>query len=150
MSNKPEKPNLAQAQKEWEEGPLRENLNRHPERRAEFINESGIKLKRIYTPDDVAGIDYVRDIGFPGQYPYTRGAYPTMYRGRIWSHRQIVGFGSPEGANERLRKMVDQGMTALSLSPDMNITFGNDPDNPEVVEILGRIGAIMPSLVEWE
>lgn len=141
---------VAQRQEEWENTTLNELIQRHPERRREFLNESGIPLKRIYTPNDVAGIDYVKELDFPGSFPYTRGAYATMYRGRVWSHRQIIGFGGPDEGNARLSQFVEQGMTALSLGPDMNITFGYDPDDPEVRDILGRIGSIMPSLVEWE
>ncbi len=143
-----EPPPILEAQRRWEETTLKRTIQNRPERRKEFTNESGMPLKRIYTPCDVEDLDYVSDLGFPGEYPFTRGTYATMYRGRIWSYRQIVGFGLPEEANARIRRFVDEGLTGLIASADINISFGHDPDEPIVKDIIGGVGAIMPSLAE--
>ena len=91
------------------------------EREEEFISRSGIPIKRLYTPEDMSQFNYAEDLGYPGEYPFTRGIYPTMYRGRIWSQRQLVGLGSGEDGNKRLRSLIDQGMTGISVVCDINI-----------------------------
>ena len=92
---------LKNGKNQWEESVLKKSLERHPERKKEFSTISGMNIERLYTPEDSAGIDYLRDIGFPGEWPYTRGVQPTMYRGRLWTMRQYAGFGTAEDSNKR-------------------------------------------------
>ena len=105
---------IEDAQGTWEEGPLAKVLGRFPERRQTFETSSA-EAQRFYTPLDVDGVDYLEDIGFPGQYPFTRGVQPTMYRGRLWTMRQYAGFGTPEETNERFRELLANGQTGLSV-----------------------------------
>ncbi|HZU76784.1 MAG TPA: methylmalonyl-CoA mutase family protein, partial [Dehalococcoidia bacterium] len=109
---------LRKAQRAWEEGPLRKTLERGPEREAAFAASSG-PIKRLYTPLDVAELDYERDLGFPGSFPFTRGVQPTMYRGRLWSMRQYAGFGTAEESNERFKYLLAEGQTGLSVAFDL-------------------------------
>src|SRR5439155_1165395 len=100
------------------------------ERRPEFRTTSDITLKRLYTPDDIAALDYERDLGVPGEYPFTRGVQPTMYRGRLWTMRQYAGFGTAEESNRRYRYLLDHGTTGLSVAFDLPTQMGRDSDHP--------------------
>src|SRR5512139_364717 len=100
----------------WEKNTLRRTLEASGERREEFFTESGISVKRLYTPLDLEGSDYVRDLAFPGEYPYTRGVYPSMYRGRLWTMRNYAGFGTAEDTNKRFHYLLKQGMSGLSMA----------------------------------
>src|SRR3990167_5389807 len=93
--------------------------------------------------------NYAEDLGYPGEYPFTRGIYPTMYRGRIWSQRQLVGLGSGEDGNKRLRSLIDQGMTGISVVCDINL-YWHEPDDPLVRNTLGKTGSVLTSLADWE
>ena len=119
------------------------------EREEEFISRSGIPIKRLYTPEDMSQFNYAEDLGYPGEYPFTRGIYPTMYRGRIWSQRQLVGLGSGEDGNKRLRSLIDQGMTGISVVCDINL-YWHEPDDPLVRNTLGKTGSVLTSLADWE
>ena len=110
--------------KQWTEETLTPFLKKKGEIKPEFKTLSGIPVKRVYTPDDVKDLDYNKDIGFPGQYPYTRGVYPTMYRGRTWTHRQIAGFGTAKETNERFKFLIEQGQTGLSVDFDHPTLIG--------------------------
>ncbi len=99
---------LRTQKQEWKQS-VEGSLKRFPERRHRFETASGIEVERLYTPDEVAGIDYVRDIGFPGQYPFTRGVQPTMYSGRFWTMRQYAGYATAEESNERYRYLLEPG-----------------------------------------
>src|SRR5690349_25157502 len=102
----------------WEEHELKQFLARQPESRAEYSTASGLPLERVYTPEHVAGQAF-EEIGLPGAYPFTRGAYPTMYRGRPWTMRQIAGYGTGKDTNARFRYLIAQGQTGLSVDFDM-------------------------------
>ena len=147
---KPERPAaVAGAQAEWERGPLAKVLERFPERRPEFRTSSA-PLRRFYTPDDVADLDYLGDLGFPGQYPFTRGVQPTMYRGRLWTMRQYAGFGTPEETNGRFRELLANGQTGLSVAFDLPTQTGYDSDHPMAAGEVGQVGVAIDSLADME
>src|SRR5216683_3157050 len=119
---------LAEEKAAWEAGELAEFLARQPEARTDYRSGSGLPVQRLYTPEDIADAP-TDNIGLPGRYPYTRGPYPTMYRGRNWTMRQIAGFGTGEDTNRRFRYLIEQGQTGLSVDFDMPTLMGYDPDN---------------------
>ena len=140
----------AQALREaWEGGTLRAFLDRQPEARPEYRTLSGLPLKRVYTPEDVADLR-VEDLGLPGEYPYTRGPYPTMYRGRVWTMRQIAGFGTGPDTNARFRYLIEQGQTGLSVDFDMPTLMGYDSDDPRSLGEVGREGVAVDTLDDVE
>ena len=140
---------IREAQAEWEEGPLVRVLGRFPERRSEFRSSSA-EVARFYTPNDVADLDYLRDVGFPGQYPFTRGVQPTMYRGRLWTMRQYAGFGTPEETNERFRELLANGQTGLSTAFDLPTQTGYDSDDPMAAGEVGQVGVAIDTLADIE
>src|SRR5256885_2963643 len=123
----------------WEAGELRAFLARQPEARPEYRTVSGLPVKRVYTPEDVAATAF-EAIGLPGRSPYTRGPYPTMYRGRTWTMRQIAGFGQASETNRRFRYLIEQGETGLSVDFDMPTLMGFDSDDPRSLGEVGREG----------
>ncbi|PSP67123.1 methylmalonyl-CoA mutase [Halobacteriales archaeon QS_1_69_70] len=120
------------------------------ERREEFVTVSNHEVDRLYTPEDVADIDYDEDLGFPGEAPYTRGPYPTMYRGRTWTMRQFAGFGTAEETNERFHYLIDEGQTGLSTAFDMPSLMGLDSDHPMSEGEVGREGVAVDTLRDME
>jgi methylmalonyl-CoA mutase N-terminal domain/subunit len=134
----------------WEKETLAEWTRNSPERREEFRNLSEIALKRLYTPDDIGHHDYLEHAGFPGDYPYLRGVYPTMYRGRLWTMRMFSGFGTPEDTNKRLHYLLEHGETGLSIAFDMPTLYGYDPDHPRAEGEVGRCGVSVGSLRDME
>ena len=126
------------------------SLERSPERRAAFATGGGIPVERLYTPDDVAGLDYMNDLGFPGEYPYTRGVQPTMYRGRFWTMRQYAGFATAEASNERYRYLLSQGTTGLSVAFDLPTQIGYDSDHRMAQGEVGKVGVAIDSLADME
>ncbi len=141
---------LKERQKEWEETTLHNTLARHRERRDEFTTTSGAPVERLYTPLDVASLDYAPDLGFPGEYPYTRGIHSTMYRGRLWTMRMFAGFGTAEETNTRYRYLLDQGETGLSVAFDMPTLYGYDSDDPAALGEFGKCGVAVSSLADME
>ncbi len=137
---------LADAKADWSARELGPALTRLPERREKFETLSGLPLERLYGPDDIAGLDHVGEIGFPGQYPYTRGPYPTMYRARPWTMRQIAGFGTPTDTNARLKYLIAQGQTGISIDFDMPTLMGYDSDDPRARGEVGREGVAVDTL----
>jgi methylmalonyl-CoA mutase N-terminal domain/subunit len=125
-------------------------LARSTERCAGFATESGIPVKALYTPLDLEGTDYREDIGFPGEYPYTRGVYPSMYRGQLWTMRQYAGFGAAEETNRRFRYLLDRGSTGLSIAFDLPTQLGLDSDDPASEGSVGRVGVAVDSLADME
>jgi methylmalonyl-CoA mutase N-terminal domain/subunit len=121
-----------------------------PERRARFATSSGIEIADLYTPADIAGLDEDRDLGRPGEYPFTRGVQPTMYRGRFWTMRQYAGFATAAETNERFRYLLAQGQTGLSVAFDLPTQMGYDSDAPEAEGEVGRVGVPVCSLVDME
>lgn len=145
-----DKDKLGEAKHEWESTVLKKMLDRAPERRESFGTTSGIDVDRCYGPDDAEGRDYVDDIGFPGQMPFTRGVQPTMYRGRFWTMRQYAGFGTAEQSNERYRYLLDQGQTGLSVAFDLPTQMGRDSDHQLASGEVGRVGVAIDSLADME
>ena len=125
-------------------------LKRGGERRERFATTSGIEIKRLYGPDDLENFDYLSDLGFPGEYPFTRGVQPTMYRGRLWTMRQYAGFGTAEESNRRYRYLLEQGQTGLSVAFDLPTQMGRDPDHPLARGEVGRVGVAISSLSDME
>jgi methylmalonyl-CoA mutase N-terminal domain/subunit len=121
-----------------------------PERRARFETSSGVEIADLYTPADVAGLDEERDLGRPGEYPFTRGVQPTMYRGRLWTMRQYAGFATAAETNERFRYLLAQGQTGLSVAFDLPTQMGYDSDAPAAEGEVGRVGVPVSSLADME
>ena len=140
---------IAEAQDTWEQGALAKVLKRFPERREEFRTSSA-DARRFYTPNDVDEVDYLGDIGFPGEYPFTRGVQPTMYRGRLWTMRQYAGFGTPEETNERFRELLANGQTGLSVAFDLPTQTGYDSDDAMAAGEVGQVGVAVDSLADME
>src|SRR5215467_7596279 len=134
---------------DWEEKEVATFVKRQPEGRSEYFSASGLPLKRVYTPEDVADTPF-EEIGLPGQYPYTRGPYPTMYRGRTWTMRQIAGFGTGTDTNKRFRYLLEQGQTGLSVDFDMPTLMGYDSDDPRSEGEVGREGVAIDTLDDME
>ena len=141
---------IEQEKARWAEATLQPTLARHPERHDEFTTISGAPVQRLYTPADVADLDYERDLGFPGQYPFTRGVHPTMYRGRLWTMRMFAGFGTAEETNQRFKYLLEQGQTGLSVAFDMPTLYGYDTDAPQAAGEFGKCGVAVSSLADME
>jgi len=135
---------------QWEQKTLEETLNESPEREKSFKTESGIPTQRLYTPLDLEATDYASEIGYPGEYPYTRGVYPTMYRGRLWTMRNYAGFGTAEDTNKRFSYLLKQGMSGLSMAFDLPTQLGYDSDDPMAEGAVGRVGVAVDSLADME
>src|SRR6476646_10343071 len=133
----------------WEKAEVASFVSRAPERAAEFATIGGFPVKRTYTALDLADTP-LDDIGLPGQYPFTRGPYPTMYRGRTWTMRQIAGFGTAEDTNQRFRYLIAQGQTGLSTDFDMPTLMGYDSDHPMSEGEVGREGVAVDTLADVE
>jgi len=129
----------------WEAGELKEFLARQPEARTDYRTGSGLPVQRVYTAEDIKDMA-PEDLGLPGRYPYTRGPYPTMYRGRNWTMRQIAGFGTGEDTNGRFRYLIEQGQTGLSVDFDMPTLMGYDSDHPRSLGEVGREGVAIDTL----
>lgn len=141
---------IKEAMEQWENTSLEKFLAKSPERQELFTTESGIPVKRLYTPSDLEEIDYCSELGFPGAYPYTRGVYPTMYRGRLWTMRNYAGFGTAEDTNKRYRYLLKQGMSGLSMAFDLPTQLGYDSDDPLAEGAVGRVGVAVDSLADME
>src|SRR5512140_490545 len=140
---------LASEVESWERDEVASFVARAPERRAQFATLGGVPLKRTYTALDIADTP-LEDIGLPGQYPFTRGPYPTMYRGRLWTMRQIAGFGTAEDTNQRFKYLIAQGQTGLSTDFDMPTLMGYDSDHPMSEGEVGREGVAIDTLADME
>ncbi len=125
-------------------------IKERPERKPKFETASGIELKPIYTPNDIKHIDYLEDLNFPGCFPFTRGIYPSMYRGRFWTMREFSGFGTPEDTNKRLKFLLEHGETGLSIAFDMPTLYGYDSDSPRALGEVGKMGVSISSLKDME
>ena len=134
----------------WEENTLRPALEKNPERQAEFTTISGYPIRRLYTPADLRDWDADRDLGLPGEPPYTRGIHSTMYRGRLWTMRQFAGFGAAEDTNQRFRYLLAQGQTGLSTAFDLPTLMGYDSDHSLSEGEVGKCGVAISSLADME
>ncbi|MGQ3330277.1 acyl-CoA mutase large subunit family protein [Halorubrum sp. FL23] len=141
---------IREAHAEWAAETLDPALDGHGERNDRFATVSNHEVDRVYTPADVADLDYGDDIGFPGEEPYTRGVYPTMYRGRTWTMRQFAGFGTAEETNERFHYLIDEGQTGLSTAFDMPSLMGLDSDDPMSLGEVGKEGVAVDTLRDME
>jgi len=126
------------------------SIQKRPERKKEFSTDSEITINRLYTPEELGEFDYEEKLGFPGEYPYTRGVQPTMYRGRLWTMRQYAGFGTAEETNERFKYLLNQGQTGLSCAFDLPTQIGYDSDQPLSRGEVGKVGVAIDSLKDME
>jgi methylmalonyl-CoA mutase N-terminal domain/subunit len=140
------KRNLRELYEEWKER-MRKNSK---DRKEVFISLSGIPIKEIYTPLDIPNFDYEEKLGFPGEYPFTRGPYYNMYRGRPWTIRQFAGFGRAKDTNERFKYLISIGQTGLSTAFDMPTLMGYDSDHPMAEGEVGREGVAVDTLADFE
>ena len=138
------------ARERWERDVLEPALAKAPERRSEFTTISGRPINRLYSADDLAGLDYQRDINNPGAFPYTRGIHPTGYRGKLWTMRQFAGFGTPEETNGRYKQLLAAGGTGLSVAFDLPTLMGRDPDHDLALGEVGKCGVSIVSLADME
>jgi len=134
---------------DWETNYYSDMIKNHPERKSKFENLSGTEIKSIYTPEDIANLDY-NNVGFPGVYPFLRGVHSTMYRGRLWTMRQFAGFGSAEETNERYKYLLEHGETGLSVAFDYPTLYGYDTDHPLARGEFGKCGVAISSLKDME
>ena len=141
---------IHEAHDEWEAETLDPVLDRHGERNDRFATVSNHEVEGLYTPADVPDLDYESDLGFPGEEPYTRGVYPTMYRGRTWTMRQFAGFGTAEETNERFHYLTSEGQTGLSTAFDMPSLMGLDSDHPMSLGEVGKEGVAVDTLRDME
>ncbi len=133
----------------WRSGPVAASEKRFPPRLREFRTPSGIDVPDLLTPADVP-VDYARDLGFPGEYPFTRGVQPSMYRGRLWTMRMFAGFGTPEQTNQRFRYLLEQGQTGLSTAFDFPTLMGYDSDSPRALGEVGMCGVAVDTLRDMQ
>jgi methylmalonyl-CoA mutase N-terminal domain/subunit len=148
MNKTPEAP--LTARERWERDVLKPTLAKAPERSASFTTVSGRPIDRLYTAEDLAGLDYRRDLNHPGEFPYTRGIHPTGYRGRLWTMRQFSGFGTPEETNARYQHLLASGGTGLSVAFDLPTLMGRDPDHELSLGEVGKCGVSIASLADME
>lgn len=134
----------------WEATTLNKTLAQKPERRKTFITESSRPINRLHTPLDIPDFDYMRDLGFPGEYPYTRGVHATGHRGRLWTMRMFAGFGTAEETNKRFKYLLEQGNMGLSVAFDLATLMGYDTDSPEALGEFGKCGVAVSSLKDME
>jgi methylmalonyl-CoA mutase N-terminal domain/subunit len=141
---------MKESRETWEENVLNKSLRKFPECKSEFKSVSGSLVERLYTPEDVKDIDYESEIGYPGQYPFTRGPQPTMYRGKNWTMRMYAGFATAEESNHRYKYLVEQGSTGLSVAFDLPTQIGYDSDHPLAQGEVGKVGVAIDSLKDME
>src|SRR5688500_5966969 len=131
---------------EWESTTLKRALERSPERRPRFETSSQLSLSTLYTSDDLAGWDERERLGYPGEYPYTRGVQPTMSRGRLWTMRQYAGYATAEESNARYRYLLARGQTGLSVAFDLPAQMGYDSDHPMAEGEVGKVGVAIDTI----
>ena len=141
---------IVAARESWTEEELAEALSRLPARKASFATDSGIPVPAVLDPASVREADYLRDVGYPGRYPFTRGPQPTMYRSRLWTMRQFAGFGTPRDTNARFKYLLAHGVNGLSTAFDMPALMGYDADHPMSRGEVGKEGVAVSSLRDFE
>lgn len=134
----------------WAEEKVKKAISRFPERKETFRTGSNLEVDRLYTPENIQDIDYMEKLGFPGEYPFTRGVQPTMYRGRLWTMRQYAGFATAEESNKRYKYLLEQGQTGLSVAFDLPTQIGYDSDHPLSEGEVGKVGVAIDSLKDME
>ena len=140
----------SKTKQEWRETALLPALKRFPERQDKFKTTSAIELDTVYTPEDMPNFDYASELGYPGEYPFTRGIQPNMYRGKIWTIRQYAGFGTAEETNQRYHYLLEHGQTGLSVAFDLPTQVGYDSDHPLARGEVGKVGVAIDSLQDME
>jgi methylmalonyl-CoA mutase N-terminal domain/subunit len=150
MAEKDTMKQIRQKHIEWEQQLYRKALKENPERKTKFKNLSEVDIKNLYTPEDTSELDYLNDIGFPGEFPFLRGVHPNLYRGRLWTMRQFAGFGSAEETNKRYHYLLEHGETGLSVAFDYPTLYGYDTDHPLARGEFGKCGVAISSLVDME
>ena len=150
MFDEKELENIKKKRVDWEKNCYSEHVKKHPERKKKFENLSWEEIKQLYTPDDISHLDYLKDIGFPGLYPFLRGIHPTMHRGRLWTMRQFSGFGTAEETNKRYHYLLEHGETGLSVAFDYPTLYGYDTDHPFARGEFGKCGVAVSSLKDME
>jgi len=140
---------IKKAKDSWQSR-VEKGLAKRPERKKEFTTISGLPIQRCYTPDDIGDLDYLRDLNFPGEYPFTRGVQTTMYRGRLWTMRQYAGFATAEESNRRYKYLLEQGQTGLSVAFDLPTQIGYDSDHEISMGEVGKVGVAIDSLGDME
>lgn len=141
---------IAEEKQKWEDRAVAKHLAKNGERRKVFMSSSGVEEERLATPDSLGDFFYEEKLGFPGEYPFTRGVQPTMYRGRFWTMRQYAGFASAEESNERYKYLLEQGQTGLSIAFDLPTQIGYDSDDPLAYGEVGKVGVAIDSLADME
>ncbi len=141
---------ILKQKKEWESGVLNKVLAKNAERKKEFTTSSWQPVERVALPDSWDAQKYLDKLGFPGEYPYTRGVQPTMYRGRLWTMRQYAGFGTAEESNERYKYLLSQGQTGLSVAFDLPTQIGYDSDDEHSIGEVGKVGVAIDTLKDME
>jgi methylmalonyl-CoA mutase N-terminal domain/subunit len=142
--------NIREEFERWGKTTLNKVISKAPEREPSFKTTSHIELRRLYTPLDVADLDYCDELGFPGESPFTRGVQPTMYRGRLWTMRQYAGFATPEETNKRYKYLLEHGQTGLSVAFDLPTQIGYDSDHPLSEGEVGKVGVAIDTLKDVE
>ena len=150
MLDKEELERIKQKKDEWIKDRYSKHIKNHPERKNKFENLSWNEVRNIYSPEDISHLDYIKDFGFPGEYPFLRGIHPTLYRGRLWTYRQFSGFGSAEETNKRYKYLLDHGETGLSVAFDYPTLYGYDTDHPLSRGEFGKCGVAISSLKDME
>lgn len=140
---------LLKEKQRWDEK-VQKTLARFPEQKERFETTAEIPIQRLYTPEDIRDLDYLEDLGFPGEFPFTRGVQPTMYRGRYWTMRQYAGFANAEESNKRYRYLLEQGQTGLSVAFDLPTQIGYDSDHPLAAGEVGKVGVAIDSVEDME
>ena len=150
MFEKKELDKIRRERARWEKTCYLRLKNKYPERKEKFENLSDVEIKNVYGPDDISNLDYLKDFGFPGVYPFLRGIHATKYRGRLWTYRQFSGFGSAEETNLRYKYLLDHGETGLSVAFDYPTLYGYDTDHPMSRGEFGKCGVAISSLKDME
>jgi methylmalonyl-CoA mutase N-terminal domain/subunit len=140
----------SKGKREWQENTLSPIIKRASERQEKYETRSGVDVSAVYTPDDIPDFNYQTSLGYPGEYPFTRGIQPNMYRGRLWTMRQYAGFGTAEDTNKRFRYLLEQGLTGLSIAFQLPTQIGLDSDNPLSLGEVGKVGVAIDTLADME
>jgi len=150
MFNQQELKRIRAQEEKWKRETLAKTLERFPERKKQFTTDSMLHLERVYTPSDIKHFDYTQELAFPGEYPFTRGIYSTMYRGRLWTMRQYAGFGTAKQTNKRFKYLLQHGQTGLSVAFDLPTQMGFDCDHALARGEVGKVGVSVSSLKDME
>ena len=141
---------MSKSKQEWLQTVFAKATERFKERKPRFETQSGHEVQPVYGPEDLADWNYHERLGYPGEYPFTRGVQPTMYRGRLWTMRQYAGFSDAEESNRRYKFLLEQGQTGLSVAFDLPTQIGYDSDAPEAEGEVGKVGVAISSLEDME